>query len=227
MEKQFGLAPISPASLRKDVLHSLRYAILTGTLRPGDRLLEEALAKELAVSRGTLREVMRQLEQEGLIETFPHRGSFVTKVNFAEIQAVLELRAQLEATAVRAALHKGAQELLPELERLIDEMHAGTKSGDMVQLAEADVAFHQLIVGHCGYASWSRIWQTIDGMVRLYIFTVNRSVPQFLVGAAESHRPIVAALAVGDADAAEAAVRLHICETLPWAQANTAVPGQP
>lgn len=224
MPRQFGLQPVHANILRKDVLSSLRYAILAGTLRPGDRLLEEALAKELGVSRGTLREVMRQLEQEGLVETFPHRGSFVIRVNTVEIQAILELRAQLEATAVRAALAKGVGDLVPELSRLIAQMQEGLKTADLMQLVELDVRFHELIVGHCGYTSWSRIWRTIDGLVRMHIYTVNRN-PEFLAATPESHRPILAALEAGDPDWAEAAVRYHIRESLTWTK--TKAPGEP
>lgn len=225
MHKQFGLNPIHPNILRTDVLRALRHAILTGAVRPGERLIEEALARELAVSRGTVREVIRQLEQEGLVESFPHRGSFVTVVSEVEIHAIMELRAHLEAKAVRSALASGLGNLLPKLVELIPEMEKAIQAGDQLQVTELDVHFHELIVGHCGYTSWSRIWRTIDGLVRRYIYSVNRTAPGFLAATAESHRPILAALEAGDADRAEAAVRHHILEPLPWAR-TTAPEGQ-
>lgn len=227
MGKRFGLHPVSPSSLRQDVLHAVRSAILAGTLPAGERLVEETLAGELGVSRGTLREVIRQLEQEGLIETQPHRGSFVTPLDVRELDAIFELRCHLESVAVRQALASHVTAPVSSLSALIQEMQESIDAGDMAQLAEQDVRFHELIVQTCGYPTWLRIWRTIDGAVRRHIYTINSRVSAFLQNTARSHLPIVAALRAGDPDQAEAAIRYHIMETLPWLKAGAGTGQQP
>src|SRR5918998_1914266 len=88
---QFPL--VAPRVLRHDVLDVVRTAILQGQLKPGDRLLEADIASQMGVSRAPVREAVRQLEQEGLVEFLPHRGSTVVGVPDEEIDAIYEMRA--------------------------------------------------------------------------------------------------------------------------------------
>ena len=112
--------------LRDVVFNTLRQAILKGELKPGERLLEIALAERLGVSRTPVREAMRKLEQEGLVVMIPRRGAQVASITEKDLNDVLEVRIALENVAIDKAC------------KLITE-------GNLVRLAETDVAFHEII----------------------------------------------------------------------------------
>ena len=97
------LPPVERRVLRQDILLGLRSGILSGEIPPGTRLLEIPLATELGVSRGPVREALRQLEQEGLVEFYPHRGAIVVGVGETEIETIYMIRALLEERAFAKA----------------------------------------------------------------------------------------------------------------------------
>src|SRR6478752_10082953 len=97
------LPPVERRVLRQDILLGLRSGILSGEIAPGTRLLEIPLATELGVSRGPVREALRQLEQEGLVEFYPHRGAIVVGVGETEIETIYMIRALLEERAFAKA----------------------------------------------------------------------------------------------------------------------------
>ena len=97
------LPPAERRVLRQDILFGLRSGILSGEIPAGTRLLEIPLATELGVSRGPVREALRQLEQEGLVEFFPHRGAVVVGVGESEIETIYAIRALLEERAFAKA----------------------------------------------------------------------------------------------------------------------------
>src|SRR3954452_14391644 len=91
-----NLPPAERRVLRQDILFGLSSGILSGEIPAGTRLLEIPIATELGVSRGPVREALRQLEQEGLVEFFPHRGAVVVGVGESEIETIYAIRALLE-----------------------------------------------------------------------------------------------------------------------------------
>ena len=100
---ELRLPRVHPRVLRQEVLEALRSAILNNRIKPGSRLLEAEVATRMGVSRAPVREAIRQLEQEGLVEFFPHRGAVVIGLPEDEIDAIYELRAQIEGRAIARA----------------------------------------------------------------------------------------------------------------------------
>ena len=129
--------------LRDVVFNTLRQAILKGELKPGERLLEIALAERLGVSRTPVREAMRKLEQEGLVVMIPRRGAQVASITEKDLNDVLEVRIALENVAIEKACKLITEEELGRLWVAAKEFEK-TK-GNLVRLAEADVAFHEII----------------------------------------------------------------------------------
>ena len=102
-----NLPLLKPRVLRQEVLSALRTAILAREIKAGSRLLEAEVAARMGVSRAPVREAIRQLEQEGLVEFFPHRGAVVVGLPDAEIDAIYELRAMIEGRATADASRHG------------------------------------------------------------------------------------------------------------------------
>ena len=131
--------------LRDVVFNTLRKAILKGELKPGERLMEIALAERLGVSRTPVREAMRKLESEGLVVMIPRRGAQVANITEKDLNDVLEVRIALENLSIENACMRMTEEQLEELWNAAKNFEATMAEGNLVKLAEADVAFHEVI----------------------------------------------------------------------------------
>jgi DNA-binding GntR family transcriptional regulator len=214
--EQITLPRIRPRVLRQEALEAVRSAILAKEIPPGTRLREADLATRMGISRAPVREALRQLEQEGLVEFFPHRGAIVVGVPEAEIDAIYELRALIEQKAMERACPLITEAHMERLAGLIDEMQTALDAGDIEQLAERDLEFHGLIVEVAGFSLLRHIWGGLDGLVRVRSYQAldrpGQPARYFRKSAASSHRAILNALRTKNVDEAVAAIREHIME---------------
>jgi DNA-binding GntR family transcriptional regulator len=211
-----NLKRIQPRVLRQEVLGALRSAILAGEIPVGTRLLEAEVATRMSVSRAPVREAVRHLEQEGLVEIFPHRGAVVFGLPETEIDAIYELRAVIEGRATAAAIDKLGDAEIDRLDALIDEMRVAIKQHEIEAIAEIDLRFHGLIVEWSGMTLLRHIWSSLDGLVRVRSYQAldrpGATARYFLKNAASSHVDLVSALRSGDAEAAATMARQHVLE---------------
>ena len=131
--------------LRDVVFNTLRQAILTGEMEPGERLMEIQLANKLGVSRTPIREAIRKLELEGLVIMIPRKGAEVAKMTLKDMEDVLEVREALDELAAKIACKKISDEQLANLKTIKDEFKRSMDSGDVKKIAEEDVKFHDAI----------------------------------------------------------------------------------
>lgn len=210
------LKRIKPRVLRQEVLGALRSAILAGDIPAGTRLLEAEVAESMSVSRAPVREAVRHLEQEGLVEIFPHRGAVVVGLPESEIDAIYELRAVIEGRATAAAIGSIGEDEIGRLEALIDEMRTAIKAHEIEAIAEIDLRFHGLIVEWSGMTLLRHIWSSLDGLVRVRSYQAldrpGATARYFLKNAASSHVDLVSALRSGDAGQAAEMARQHVLE---------------
>jgi len=199
---------VSPA-LRHDVRNHLRNLIFEGTLQPGDRIVESRLARELGISQTPVREALRELEQMGLVVSYPNRGSSVRKVAPKDADEMYTLRAHLEAMAVRLAVPRLTDDDLATLDGLIEGMIEAGEAEDPELLTELDTRFHEFICECSGHSLLLRTWQGISPL-NWTMMTVIRLKDRNLRELAERHRPIVEALRARDPEAADVAVREHV-----------------
>lgn len=132
--------------LRDVVFNTLRQQILTGELKPGERLMEIHLANKLGVSRTPIREAIRKLELEGLVIMIPRRGAEVAQITWKNLKDVLEVRRALDVLAIELSCDRITKEELLELQAACKNFEEATKTADVREVAEADVKFHDIIV---------------------------------------------------------------------------------
>ena len=120
--------------LRDVVFNTLRRAILTGELKPGERLMEIHLANRLGVSRTPIREAIRKLELEGLVTMIPRRGAEVAQITEKSLRDVLEVRRALDALCVELACDRITAEEKDALKRACEEFENATKTGDVTMI---------------------------------------------------------------------------------------------
>jgi len=138
--------------LSEEAYDALRAAILGGRLPPGARIVEADIARQMETSRSPIREAVRKLEHEGLVEYVPRRGTIVVGLSRADVADAYQLRAHLEAYGARLAATRATQAQLAGLLGLIERMRACAAAGDLEGLVAADVEFHRsvchIIRGH-------------------------------------------------------------------------------
>lgn len=167
--------PRDARSLRQMVVKQLRDAIVQGELAPGTRLLEEELSQRFEVSRGPVREALRQLEQEGLVASFPYRGSEVLGVSEEEVHRVLiPIRLSIEQFCFPRAMHAMSASAMDALGGVIEEMRRGAADRDLRRVVEADIRFHQTALENAGLPHALQIWLAIEPRIRAYFHRHGR-----------------------------------------------------
>ena len=144
-EPKFNVTMNEYLPLRDVVFNTLRQAILRGELKPGERLMEIQLANKLGVSRTPIREALRTLELEGLVNMVPRKGAEVADITEKSLRDVLEVRKALEELSVQLACEKITEEEIEELKRVAERFKDTLDDQDVTKIAEADVAFHDVI----------------------------------------------------------------------------------
>lgn len=197
-------------TLREHCLDTLRSAITCGDLPFGTRLVETELSQSLQVSRGTLREALRVLEQEGLVTT-TDGGMRVRRVGRQELLDIYTVRATLEALAVAELCGRDdLTELLPRLRDALEDMDNGT---DLAEHAEADLRFHRLLCELTGNQPLARSWNHLSGYIRMTMMRAGPELARHLMSV-ERHRPIYDAVVEGDAESAVTIVHEHMREAV-------------
>jgi DNA-binding GntR family transcriptional regulator len=220
------LPPVRARVLSEQIMTALREAIVNGQLPPGHHLVEADVAAQMGVSRVPVREAIRLLDQEGLVEFFPHRGALVVGMSQDELDAVYEMRAVIEAHAIRRASQNITPEELAALESLLAKMAALVEQRQIDKLVEADVQFHRGLLTASGYAFLQRRWEGLLGIVRIRsmqaIDRPGEVADYFISDTVSSHRILHEALVTGDPEAAAAAVREHILAVPPMLRRDSA-----
>jgi DNA-binding GntR family transcriptional regulator len=202
--------PVRSASLVDQVWSQLRRMILTGRLSAGTRLVELEIAAQMATSQGSVREALQRLEQDGLVERRGRRGTFVTEVSIDEVREIFAVRELMEGFAARSTAHSITESQITELEGLITDMHTAGRSGDMVALVDADMAFHHQICLWSGRPALTRAWIPLHTQLQRFIVTTHPHYFTQLEEIADTHRPILYALRTRNPERAGQAIEEHM-----------------
>ena len=195
--------------LRDVVFNTLRQAILTGELKPGERLMEIHLANKLGVSRTPIREAIRKLELEGLVTMIPRRGAEVAQITEKSMSDVLEVRRAVDALCVELACERISEEELEALKAACDNFEEAVNSGDVKKIAQADVALHDIIVRATGNQRLVQLVNTLSEQMYRYRFEYIKDVSQHR-SLVEEHRVIYENILKKDKETASEAAKLHI-----------------
>jgi DNA-binding GntR family transcriptional regulator len=199
-------------SLPEAVGRALRHRILNNELPADTRLVEANLAAEFGVSRGTIRDAMRSLQSEGLIEIVPRRYSIVTRMSTEDAEDVCYARYVLEDASVMGGLGKSSDELADGLRQALEEMSAGARADDLDAVVDSDTKFHQLLIDVSGRRRLKDLWSMLNSQMGALMRSSLERQGISLDDAVDRHRGILAAVAVGDLDLLRIAIRDHYLE---------------
>ncbi len=196
-------------TLRERVHDHLKQEILANRYGPGSELLEVPLSEELGVSRGPVREALRSLEAEGLVEITPRRGAVVTILSKREFLEAYQVREALEVLGVRLAVPRLTESAISALAERIERMDEHAAAGDDDAFFEANAAFHEAFMEASENRKLIEVYRRLMAQMRPYRRPSARLRGNLERSIAE-HREIVTAARTGDADATVALVMKHI-----------------
>jgi DNA-binding GntR family transcriptional regulator len=200
-----------PVGLR--IADLLRDRIVTNRLQPGQALAESEVATLLGVSRQPVREALIRLSEGGLVRILPQRGTLVTRISLAGVEGGRFVRDAVERAVVRRAAEVAPPGATAVMHRIIDRQEAAVRDGDHPGFLALDDALHGALAAAMGHsAAWTALAEVKLQMDRVRYLSIPDGTPSALLIA--QHRSIVEAIARRDADAAEAAMRLHLSEVL-------------
>jgi DNA-binding GntR family transcriptional regulator len=194
--------------LREIVFESLREAIMSGILEPGERLMEIQLAEELGVSRTPVREAIRKLELENFVVMIPRKGAYVAGVSLKDIADVFEIRSALEGLAAGLAAERITDDELEQMERVLF-YRADEGELDLEQLVKSDTDFHALVYKASRNERLIQILANLREQIQRFR-TTSLAVPGRMKHAIDEHRRIVEALRNHDSEEAQSLAIAHI-----------------
>lgn len=195
--------------LRDVVFNTLRQAILTGELKPGERLMEIHLADTLGVSRTPIREAIRKLELEGLVTMIPRRGAQVAQITEKSMSDVLEVRRAMDALCAELACERITPEELVRLKEACDRFEKAIESGDVKIIAQVDVELHDIILRATGNARLIQLVNNLSEQMYRYRFEYIKDFSQH-ARLVEEHKIIYESLVSKDKERASEAAKTHI-----------------
>ena len=195
--------------LRELVFEALREAIINGTLKPGERLMEVQLADELGVSRTPVREAIRKLEHDGFVVMIPRKGAYVADISLKDIAEIFDVRKALEGLAAQLAAERATEEDLERTERILVEYGECIERQDIQRLIEVDTRFHEAIYQMAGNSRLQQMLSLLREQVQRFRTMTLSHGPRMRI-ALEEHRRIVEAIASRDGEHAARLAAEHI-----------------
>lgn len=204
---------VQPFSLRQQVATMLRKDILRGKYLPGDRIIEAEIASSLNISRGPVREAIRQLEEEGLVVYSNNKGCTVTTLEPQDAWEIYLLRADLECLALALCNGKLGEEALEEMEQCIQNMEEASKNNNLAEIVEQDHHFHSLICKASKNKRLLKLWSSLNNASYAIFLTVIANKVGSLTEMASKHRKVLEKLRTGQYEKASAGVKDHYLGT--------------
>jgi DNA-binding GntR family transcriptional regulator len=195
--------------LREVVSETLRDAIVSGVLKPGERLMEIQLAEELGVSRTPVREAIRKLELEGFVIMIPRRGTYVADLSIKDINEVFEIRTALDVLAAGLAAERITDDELELMERILVQIGEYVDKNELEPIVELDSQFHDILYRACRN---DRLVGIINNLREQFtrFRTISMAFPGRIQNTLEEHSRLVEAIASRNVDLAQQLAREHM-----------------
>lgn len=218
MEEETKFPSLSaPASrtLSDHIADQLRHSIMVGQLKPGQRIVEREIADAMQTSRGPVRDALKQLENEGVVIRYPHRGTFVARLSLKDAEEIHTLRQSLEALAVEYAIRNAEAKQIEELAQVVDQITDQIAHGySQLEATDLDLEFHHTLCRISGHKRVLTAWESLKAQIRMLLFSHRTLKPAHWEQAGVLwHSRIVDALRQRDVDMAQAELRKHLIET--------------
>ncbi len=196
-------------TIAEEIADFLRRNIACYTIKPGEKISEAQLIKTLGVSRSPIREAVRTLEGEGLLERVPRKGVYAKKMNLKKIQEIFSIRSALEGIAAREAAAAFTATDKKNLRTLVFSMQQAVRNHDAVNYLNLNTQFHRKFIQKSGNVTLADAVQQIEKPINWYLLTAL-SCTHACAESLSEHEDILNAFCAGSAGEVEAKVIRHI-----------------
>jgi DNA-binding GntR family transcriptional regulator len=203
------LAPVPKSTFRAHIVEALREAILAGDIAPGAQVVEMGLAEQFGVSRGPLREAIRQLVEEGLLVTVPYTGTHVIELSIEDVREIYSMRVALETFAFEQVWDRRDAGFHAELARRHEALTRSIDAGDDRRSILAELDLHGFVYEATGHRILLHSWTGLRGRLQLY-WAAHHRAHGIRGPRRDGHDSYVAAAAGTDLDAMRAEIRDHM-----------------
>jgi DNA-binding GntR family transcriptional regulator len=193
---------IRQKSLAEHIVEDLERKIIDGTLKPGQRLIEQTLCDTFGVSRAPVREAFQMLENQGFVVREPRKGVSVAKATREEAEDIYRIRASLEGLATALAIQKRTPEFLHELKEMHERMILAAERKDIAAYQALNQTFHELIISACQNLRLVHLIKSFDKQTLRYRMAITNA-PGWMEKSTRFHAATIASFETGDAEAAE------------------------
>lgn len=197
---------------REEIGNAIRDAIISGDLKPGDRIVETQWAKDLGVSQSPVREAIRELEMMGLVENIPYQGCIVRKATKQDMKDAYRVRMYLEMLGIQDAVEGATEAQLKEISKLYQEMEAEAKKNSFNSYTKKNELLHEKIIEISRNKLLIRLWK--QSHIQESTFFGTQLSQQSLETLALRHKEMCDAIEARDVNRAKEAVRLHFQELI-------------
>lgn len=203
------IQPIESGVLRHKIEDAIVEALKAGELKPGDRINENSIAGQAGISRGPVREAIQFLVGEGILVSYPHKGTFVAEWDDNDILETYSIRAILEGYGARLLVENLTPEIQEELENIVWSMKEKAAAGDSASVYELDIKFHKKAYSYSRHSLLCNLLRKLRRRLSFYIKMDSITTPD-LEEYAENHQFLLEVITGGDPDQAEKYFREHI-----------------
>ena len=165
--------------LREEVVEQIRLAIIEGRLKPNDHIIEQTLTEQLGVSRTPIREALILLEREGLIVSYPNRGSFVREFTENDVDAIFSMRTALENFAAELIIERLTDTDFEYLDNSIEIQAMYIRQRDFKQVRTTDMAFHQYLIDRTNHPILIKNWGEIVAQIAALLYIRAEAMPDY------------------------------------------------
>jgi len=199
--------------LADGIAEDIKNAIIKGEIKPGERIIESQIAKEMGVSRSPLREAIQKLEKENILVVIPYKGIYVNILGKKEIEDIYNLRVIFEAYAIKKIIEKKDKEILQILSKKAKDLEDAVKKGQVEDLAKKDLEFHYTICHFANNNKLMEIWEGFTKQIEILI-KLEEKYDNRLEVTINEHQELLSLIEKGEIVKSQKKIKSHILDSL-------------
>jgi len=202
-----------PKVIAHEVAADIKRAIISGIIKPGERINETKIAKDMGISRSPVREALQELKKEGVVINIPYKGTYVNLLGKKDIEDMYVIRGLLEAYAIGKVIENKNENILKCLKKNVEDIEKAVKKRQMKKLVDKDIEFHRNICNFTGNKKLIDIWEGFQTQTEILINLESSFYERFQLLAVE-HRELLSLIIEGKVKQAQEKVKAHILQAL-------------
>jgi len=202
-----------PKVIAHEVAADIKRAIISGIIKPGERINETKIAKDMGISRSPVREALQELKKEGVVINIPYKGTYVNLLGKKDIEDMYVIRGLLEAYAIGKVIENKNENILKCLKKNVEDIEKAVKKRQMKKLVDKDIEFHRNICNFTGNKKLIDIWEGFQTQTEILINLESSFYERFQLLAVE-HRELLSLIIEGKVKQAQEKVKAHISQAL-------------